>query len=58
MNRIEKSSRSKIMGFVVDIWFLNDSSAEGPLSPIVNLRLRMWVARVVVGISRAVGVVG
>ncbi len=27
------------MGFVVGIWFLNDSSAEGPLSPIVKFTI-------------------
>ena len=58
MNRSESSSRGKMIGVVVDIWVLNDSSAEGPLSPMAYLRLRMWVARIVGGISRAVGVVG
>ena len=58
MNRSESSSRFKMIGVVVDIWVLNDSSAESPLSPIASLRLRMWVARVVGGISRVVGVVG
>ena len=58
MNRSESSSRFKMIGVEVDIWVLNDSSAENPLSPIASLRLRMWVARVVGGISRVVGVVG
>ena len=31
MNRSESSSRFKMIGVVVDIWVLNDSSAENPL---------------------------
>ena len=41
MNRSESSSRFKMIGVEVDIWVLNDSSAESPLSPIANLRLKM-----------------
>ena len=58
MNRSERSIPCKMIGVVVDIWVLNDGSAEAPLSPIANLRLRMWDVRIVGGISRAVVVVG
>ena len=58
MNRCERSIQCQMIGVEVDIWVLNDGSAESPLSPMASLRLRMWVARIVGGISRAVGVVG
>ena len=43
MNRSERSIQSKMIGVVVDIWVLSDGSAIDPLSPIANLRLRVWV---------------
>jgi hypothetical protein len=59
MNGSERSIPCKMIGVVVDIWVLNDGSAEAPLSPpITNLRLRMWDVRIVGEISRDVVVVG